>query len=384
MGIGVYKVFFMSDDKIKKMYDDVGRDDREVKKGVFYKTEDIPEDFRTEIFGCGNPAFYIDDLKEEDIVLDLGCGAGIDIYLLSRKSQAFFVGVDFSLEMLKRAKKNCEKYGIDAFFVQADIKALPFREDVFTKVVSNACIHLVTQKEKVFSGLTSVMKDKAELVASDIVTKDPWQHNFFRSEFEKTGGIFLYGGIENSDSYFSKLSGCGFDYNVLKRDYFNPAGEVIPKIAAKYPELDENVYDEFTKNTFMLIDYSAVYGKRAWQRACGTCECGRREVFRFYPRISAYSSLMSELEKHRINIIKCSECKRYISPDDSFTVLYPPDAMIVKFPKDWEQWRGVMKSELDELKRQFTVEVVYSDDRFFDKVREMRPGIFKRFLARFL
>ena len=60
--------------------------------------------------GCGNP-IALAQIKEGDIVLDLGSGAGFDCFLASKKvgKKGKVIGVDMTPEMVKRARENAAK-----------------------------------------------------------------------------------------------------------------------------------------------------------------------------------------------------------------------------------------------------------------------------------
>jgi SAM-dependent methyltransferase len=62
--------------------------------------------------GCGNPT-AIGNLKQGEIVLDLGCGGGFDCFLAAKKvgDKGRVIGVDMTPEMLAKARKNAEKMG---------------------------------------------------------------------------------------------------------------------------------------------------------------------------------------------------------------------------------------------------------------------------------
>ena len=70
----------------------------------------IPEDAVENSFGCGNP-LALAEIKEGDVVLDLGSGAGIDVLLASKRvgPNGKAIGVDMTLQMIAKARKNAAK-----------------------------------------------------------------------------------------------------------------------------------------------------------------------------------------------------------------------------------------------------------------------------------
>eukprot|EP00362_Geleiidae_sp_MMETSP1317_P001457 CAMPEP_0201281006 /NCGR_PEP_ID=MMETSP1317-20130820/829_1 /ASSEMBLY_ACC=CAM_ASM_000770 /TAXON_ID=187299 /ORGANISM="Undescribed Undescribed, Strain Undescribed" /LENGTH=77 /DNA_ID=CAMNT_0047589731 /DNA_START=163 /DNA_END=396 /DNA_ORIENTATION=- len=74
--------------------------------------------------GCGNPTALI-EVKEGDVVLDLGSGAGFDAFISARKVGATgkVIGVDMTEEMIQQARENAAKYGYtNCEFILADIE----------------------------------------------------------------------------------------------------------------------------------------------------------------------------------------------------------------------------------------------------------------------
>src|SRR3989338_1140400 len=91
----------------------VGRDFA-LKVGYPQETLDaLPESMYESFTGANNPQPFI-NLKEGEVVLDLGCGAGLDIYFYARavKADGKVYGLDISEDMVSKAKSNMEAAGI--------------------------------------------------------------------------------------------------------------------------------------------------------------------------------------------------------------------------------------------------------------------------------
>jgi arsenite methyltransferase len=123
--------------------------------------------------GCGLPTEYA-QIKEGNIVVDLGSGAGNDAFVARSITgpTGKVIGVDFTEKMIERSRLNAEKLGYNNVeFRYGDIENLPIAADVADVVVSNCVLNLVPNKRKAFEETFRILKPGAHFSVSDIVVK---------------------------------------------------------------------------------------------------------------------------------------------------------------------------------------------------------------------
>jgi len=122
-------------DDITKQTESIGYSTNELKS--------IPESAVLGL-GCGNPT-ALADLKDGETVLDLGSGAGIDVFLAANKvgESGHVIGVDMTEEMIKRAEKIAKENGYkNVEFRFGEIENLPVKDNTVDVIISNCVINL--------------------------------------------------------------------------------------------------------------------------------------------------------------------------------------------------------------------------------------------------
>ncbi|MCS7053936.1 MAG: methyltransferase domain-containing protein, partial [Ignavibacterium sp.] len=102
--------------------------------------------------GCGLPTEFA-GIKKGDIVIDLGCGAGNDVFIASALvgEEGKVIGIDFTDEMIIKANFNKDKFGFNNVeFKLGEIENLPIEDNLADVVISNCVLNLVPDKNKAF------------------------------------------------------------------------------------------------------------------------------------------------------------------------------------------------------------------------------------------
>jgi SAM-dependent methyltransferase len=159
--------------------------------------------------GCGNPT-AIASLKEGEVVLDLGCGAGFDAFLASSKvgKTGKVIGVDMADEMLEKAKENAKKNNyFNVEFKKGDIESLPINDSSIDAIISNCVINLAPDKKKVFKEAYRVLKTNGRLMVSDVVLTKPLPEEIKNDERLLVGCV---SGVILKKNYLNLLRKSGF------------------------------------------------------------------------------------------------------------------------------------------------------------------------------
>lgn len=167
--------------------------------------------------GCGLPTEFA-KIKEGDTVIDLGSGAGNDVFIARKFTgeKGKVIGIDFTEAMIAKARANAEKLGLqNVEFRQGDIDDMPVTANYADVIVSNCVLNLVPNKHKVISEIYRVLKPGGHFSISDIVLEGELPEKW-RNVAELYAGC-VTGAIQKKE-YLDTIKEAGFTNITLQKD----------------------------------------------------------------------------------------------------------------------------------------------------------------------
>ena len=207
----------------------------------------IPEKAVLASLGCGNPT-ALAELREGEVVLDLGSGGGIDVLLSAQRvgptGKAY--GLDMTDDMLALAGENQRQAGVtNVEFLRGEIENIPLPANSVDVIISNCVINLSADKDRVLSEAFRVLKPGGRFAVSDVVVRGSVPDEVRKSMLLWVGCIA--GALEENE-YFGRLAKAGFaeisfeptrEYNVEDaRQFLTEAGvdvnAIAPQVKGKF------------------------------------------------------------------------------------------------------------------------------------------------------
>ncbi len=159
--------------------------------------------------GCGIPTADA-NIHKGDTVLDLGSGAGNDVFVASKLvgDKGYVIGVDMTNAMITKANENKQKLGYqNVEFVLGEIEALPLQENSIDVVISNCVLNLVPDKKKAYTEVHRVLKPKGHFSMSDIVIKGELPEGIQKAAEMYAGCV---SGALEKETYLDAIKSAGF------------------------------------------------------------------------------------------------------------------------------------------------------------------------------
>jgi arsenite methyltransferase len=210
----------------KQMSSNVGYKDIELKS--------IPEE---SILGlrCGAPLKFA-DLKRGETVVDIGSGAGIDVFLASKLvgNKGKVIGIDMTDEMLEKARKasiGCNNRNLE--FRKGDIEEkIPIDDNSVDVVISNCVINLTSNKTNTFKEIYRILKinGKARMIISDLITTKEINKD---EEINTNNWCSCIDGALTKENYLKSIKDAGFqnieilnEKTYMDENHFNDGREI--------------------------------------------------------------------------------------------------------------------------------------------------------------
>ncbi|UCD22466.1 MAG: arsenite methyltransferase [Chloroflexota bacterium] len=181
-------------------------------KSIGYETDDlerVPEEAIMGL-GCGNPTATA-DLKVGEVVLDLGSGAGVDVFLAANKvgPNGKAIGVDMTKEMIDKANRIAVNHGYqNVDFRLGEMENLPVEDESVDAIISNCVVNLSPDKSKVFQEAYRALRPGGRLTVSDIVSEEQLPDEI---RTDSNAWACCIGGALEQREYLEKIKGAGFE-----------------------------------------------------------------------------------------------------------------------------------------------------------------------------
>jgi len=201
---------------------------------VGYAAEDLENIPKESILGlgCGNP-IGLASLQPGDIVLDIGSGAGVDVFLASKKvgAKGKVIGLDCNESMISRSQESAKKYKYkNVEFKLGEMENIPQEDSSIDAVISNCVINLSLDKPQVFKEIYRILKPNGRMIISDMVTVGKLPDEV-KENAEAWASCIA--GAEEKDAFLNLINEAGFKQVKVLNDY---------AYASDYEEMNEKIH----------------------------------------------------------------------------------------------------------------------------------------------
>ena len=135
--------------------------------------DSLPERAVEAFAGVGNVS-VVAEIRVGDVVLDLGCGAGLDSLITARRVAASgrVIGVDFSTAMVARAHQAAQAADAPSLSLcLAESRRLPLRTGSIDVALVNGIFNLNPDREAIFEELARVVRPEGSVYAAELILR---------------------------------------------------------------------------------------------------------------------------------------------------------------------------------------------------------------------
>jgi ubiquinone/menaquinone biosynthesis C-methylase UbiE len=220
-------------------YDDTNNISKEqVSSIIGYNTTElksIPEESILGL-GCGAPLNFV-NIKKGEILVDLGSGAGIDVFLASKMvgKEGKVIGIDMTDEMLEKARKVAIKNNYkNVEFRKGDIEEkIPIEENSVDIVISNCVINLTSNKTNTFKEIYRILKKDGQngrMIISDLITTK----EISKDDINTNNWCSCIDGALTKENYLKSIRDAGFqnieilnEKNYMDESHFRDGRKIV-------------------------------------------------------------------------------------------------------------------------------------------------------------
>jgi len=142
----------------------------------------VPAALSESFTGAGNPQFAV-DVQPGETLLDLGCGAGLDLWFYAQKagSRGRLYGLDFSPAMIETAQSGLRAAGVETVtLLLAPAERIPLDDETVDIVTSNGIYNLSPDKPAVMREVHRVLRPGGRTIFSEVVLREPTEEKLCR------------------------------------------------------------------------------------------------------------------------------------------------------------------------------------------------------------
>ena len=130
-------------------------------------------------------------LHNDGLFLDLGCSSGLYARIIKKQSpESAVIALDFSMPMLRQARKNALEHGLDIYLIRADARKMPFYAHTFDGIACGGTLNELTDPQKVLYEARRVLKSDGNFFIMHLLKSESWYKRILQQSTEWSGLTF--------------------------------------------------------------------------------------------------------------------------------------------------------------------------------------------------